>query len=227
MPGRSERMACTCSMSAARSMTACWAASFCRTHIRPPMCASVGRALLAADIFLHQLDVRGRHENSRAAVEFDFQMLFDGAVLLQQLHARDSGRCRAKDARRNLLRAVRGSCRSPGPTAGASAGSDLADETARRWKPARSARSPGEILLAVGRSENAACRWPRAGSLPKISRSRSTSASVGQTMKHVVTQADGIELVAHFGDVAAESLDAFDSQLAFRLPSSRWPPPPR
>ena len=51
------------------------------------MWANVGRAFVAADVFLHQVDVRGRHENSRAAVEFDFQMFFDGAVLFQQLHA--------------------------------------------------------------------------------------------------------------------------------------------
>ena len=34
---------------------------------------------------------------------------------------------------------------------------------------------------------------------------------------HVEAKADRIELVAHFGDVAAESLDAFNSQLAFGL----------
>ncbi len=35
--------------------------------------------------------------------------------------------------------------------------------------------------------------------------------------EHVVAQPDGVQLVAHFGDVAAESLDAFDAQLAFRF----------
>ena len=48
-------------------------------------CASVGRALRAADVLLHQLDLRARHVDLRAAVELELQVLFGPAVLLQQL----------------------------------------------------------------------------------------------------------------------------------------------
>ncbi len=94
-------------------------------------------------------------------------------------------------------------------------GSDLADETARRWRPAR-CRSLTSRKPACKPADRESASLPAAASLvaPKISRRRSTSASVGQTMIHVVAQADGVELVAHFGDVAAEALDAFDPQLA-------------
>ena len=115
------RAACSSSMSAARSMTACSAASFCSD---PSSAADLGQrrpALAAADVFLHQLDLRRRHEDLRAAVEFELQVLFGLAVLLQQLAGRDSGRCRATDGRRSRLRAARESCRSPGPAAGARA----------------------------------------------------------------------------------------------------------
>ena len=63
------------------------AASFCRTQARPPILASVGRLFAAADVLLHQLDLRGRHVDLRAAVELELQVLFGLAFFLQQLQA--------------------------------------------------------------------------------------------------------------------------------------------
>ncbi len=39
----------------------------------------------------------------------------------------------------------------------------------------------------------------------------------GADQMHVEAQADGIQFVAHLGDVAAEALHAFDAQLALRF----------
>ena len=38
-------------------MTASSAAFFCRSHVLPPILASVGLRLRAADVFLHQIDL--------------------------------------------------------------------------------------------------------------------------------------------------------------------------
>ena len=87
MPGRDARAACSSSMSAARSITACLAASFCSAHSRPPICASVGRLLLPPTYFCTSSIFDGRHVDFRAAVEFELEMLFDLVVLFQQLQA--------------------------------------------------------------------------------------------------------------------------------------------
>ena len=47
--------------------------------------ASAG--LAAADVFLHQFDLRCRHVDLRAAVEFQFEMLFGVAFFFQQTQA--------------------------------------------------------------------------------------------------------------------------------------------
>ena len=51
MPGRDARTACNSSMSAARSLTAAWTLPFCRSQVRPPSRASVGRLLLPPTYF--------------------------------------------------------------------------------------------------------------------------------------------------------------------------------
>ena len=44
-----------------------------------------GPAFRAANVFLHQVDLRRRHVELRAALKLQFQMLFNLPVLLQQL----------------------------------------------------------------------------------------------------------------------------------------------
>ena len=78
-------------MSAARSITAFSAACFCRTQVLPPSLASVGRLFVPPDVLLHQADLRGRHVELRAPVELQLQVLFDLAVLVQQLQAAVAG----------------------------------------------------------------------------------------------------------------------------------------
>ena len=53
----------------------------------PPNLESSGSVLAAADVFLHQIDLRRRHKHARAFAEFQDQMLLGVAVLVQNLHA--------------------------------------------------------------------------------------------------------------------------------------------
>ena len=154
---------------------------FCRTHDPAADVCQRRPRLAAADIFLHQVDVRGRHENARAAVEFDFQMLFDRAVFLQELHA-----AVATDAVRQMHdviafaqfeKAVDHATQPPSRRAGQVvamkqlAAGDQHDSFAHQAKAG--------LQSADREMQFAGCR--RACVVPKISRSRSTSASVGQT----------------------------------------------
>ena len=47
--------------------------------------------LRAADVLLHQLDLRGRHEDFRAAIELQLQVLLDVLALLDQLQPEIAG----------------------------------------------------------------------------------------------------------------------------------------
>ena len=138
MPGREARAACNSSMSAARSVTASSTRSFCRL---PEPAAELGQrrpALRAADVFLHQPDLRGRHVELRVGRGTPAPGALRPARSSPAVSGRGSGRCRGRRGPPGRLRAVRGSCRSPGSAGGARGAADRSGGTARRCSAARS-----------------------------------------------------------------------------------------
>ena len=63
----------------------------CCCQLVPPSFDSSGSALRAADVLLHQVDLRRRHVDARAVAELQDQVLLGLAVLLQHLHAAVAG----------------------------------------------------------------------------------------------------------------------------------------
>ena len=88
MPGRSARAACSSSMSAARSVTASRAASFCRPTCRPPTWAKRRPAfLLPPTYFCTSSIFEAGTIDLRVAVKLEHQVLFGLVGLFQQLQA--------------------------------------------------------------------------------------------------------------------------------------------
>ena len=72
-------------------MTAASTRFFCLLPQAAAELGQLGRLLRAADVLLHQVDLRRRHVELGLAVELQVQVLFDLPVLLQQLHAAIAG----------------------------------------------------------------------------------------------------------------------------------------
>ena len=217
MPGRLARAACSSSMSLARSTTATSAASFCRTQALPPILASAGRALAAADILLHQLDLRRRHVDLRPAVELEFEMLFGVALFFQQPQAAITadavGDVDHQVAFAQLQKAVDHAAQSPprrpvdlGPMEQLVA----ADQHQAFVRPAEN-RSRNRPTRKCSFDSAASRVWP------KISCSRWHSASVWQTMYTSCPSVVRVELLPHFGNIAAEAFDRLGLQPAGRF----------
>ena len=182
MPGRDERIACICSMSAAKSVTAARAASFCLTHERPPMWASARPRFAAADVFLHQLDIGRGDKDFRPAVKLEFEMLFDLVVLRQQLQASI-----ATDAVRKVddvipFAKVEEAVDNAAEPAAGSGDSIRCDGTAHSRLPAPGARDTNRKPACNRPATKWSLPWSASRVLPKISRNRSISASVWQMM---------------------------------------------
>ena len=222
MPGREPRAACSSSMSAARSVTACCGRFLLPHPGRPPMWASAGRPFAAADVFLHQLDLRrwARRSSCRRGTRAP------GALRPGRpspaAAARDSGRCRAPGGRPGRPRAARESCRSPGPAGGAWCGRRSA-----RWNSSPPLTSTDPLAARGGSRPRSRPTGNAAGlsadsCVPaNISPSRSTSASVWQTTNTSCPPLSCVELVADLADLAAEALDRFDLQVGRSFPATR------
>ena len=214
-------------MSAARSVTA----SCDRLLLPPPQpAAELGQrrpALRAADVLLHQLDLRAGHVELRAAVELQHQVLFDLLVLLQQLQAavagdavRQTWTTRSPSRSSRKLSITRPSRRGGRP---AQVGAVEQLAAADQHDPLGHQAKPGLAACRCGK-----CSRPCSGGScvsPNTSASRCTSASVWQTTIHLLPGPGRVQLVADLVDVAAESLDRLDLQPAGRLRASRRPPP--
>ena len=88
MPGRERRAACNSSMSAARSMTASSDALFLPFPNPAAELGERGPAFRAADVLLHQPDLRGGHVELRPPVKLQLQVFLDLPVLFQQFSPR-------------------------------------------------------------------------------------------------------------------------------------------
>ena len=84
----------------------------------------------AADVFLHQIDLRRRHVDAGAVAELEDEVLFGLPVLLEHLHAAIAGDAVADVDDEVALAAGRGSCRWPAIRAAAAAATCRASS---RW----------------------------------------------------------------------------------------------
>ena len=139
-------------------------------------------ALRPADVLLHQADLRDRHVELRLAVEFQFQVLLDLAVLLQQLHAAIAGDAVAEMHHQiafvQFEEAVDRAAQMP-PRGGRPLHVGAAEQLAAA-EQRRSDQAPAGNRFAACRWRSADGRRGRSASSPKTSPRRRTSASVWQ-----------------------------------------------
>ena len=204
-------------MSAARSVTAFSAACFCRTQAAPPMCASGTAPPLAADVLLHQVDLRAGHVDLRAAVVLELEMLLGLAVLLEQLQpaiAADAVRQMDDQIALPQLEKAVDRPRLPPPRG------------PREIVPLKQLRRAHQhdLLRHDAKPRLQVPHHQIKGTVDffrRLVRRRleqlAEPLDLGLRLaddEHLLAEAHLVELVAHLGDVAAEPLDRFELQVA-------------
>ena len=224
MPGRASRAACSSIISAARSVTARCAASFCRTHALPPMCASKTFAPLPPTYFCTSSIFAARHVDLRAAVVLQLQVLFGPAILLQQSQpaiAADAVRHVHDEVALAQLEKAVDRPRLPPPRR---PGQDPAAETARPRSPARPAAAQSGSRPPNARRRK--CKPALAGRATcrrlanNCAAAARISASVSQTTNTSWPSLTLSSSSRTLRDLAAEPLDRFELQDGPSFPST-------
>ena len=203
------------------SVTASSTRPFCRSHIRPPSLASVGRLLAPPTYFCTRPIFAVGHVELRPAVRTPAPGAPRPGRSFPAASGRGIGRCRGRRGPPGRPRGVRGSCRSPARAAGRSAAAGRPGGTARRCSTARSAPTPaGSRCCSVPMGK---CRRSFAGGL-RAAEDVAEPADLGVGLaddEHLLARAGLVQFVADPVDVAAEPLDRFDPQPAGRFQRRR------